>query len=394
MIWKLLGQHISVLQLVGFALANLIGTLIILLALQFYQDLTPAFTSEDGVLGSDYLIVSKSITTMQGISGDTGGFSADEIEDISRQGFCLEAGSFTASNYSVSCSMGLDGMPAFGTEMFFESVPDGFVDSRDERWSWDEQSQVVPIILPRTYLALYNFGFAQSRQLPKMSEGLVSMIDLTLTLSGNGLSERMKGRVVGFSGRLNTILVPESFMTWSNRRYAPGVANEPTRLILKVSNPTDPTIPVYTEGHGYEIQDNKLAASRTTFLLKVVSTVIIMVGGLISLLSFYILMLSVYLLVQKNTYKLQNLLLIGYSTSSVCLPYQMLTVGINAAVMAIALVVLYFVRKYYMQILWQLFPDMPQGSMWLASGLALALFAIVSTLNIVAIRRKIGLIQY
>ena len=72
----------------------------------------------------------------------------------------------------------------------------------------------------------------------------------------------------------------------------------------------------------------------------------------------------------------------------------MLTVGINAAVMAIALVVLYFVRKYYMQILWQLFPDMPQGSMWLASGLALVLFAIVSTLNIVAIRRKIGLIQY
>ena len=173
MIWKLLGQHISVLQLVGFALANLAGTLIILLALQFYQDLTPAFTSEDGVLGSDYLIVSKSITTMQGISGDAGGFGADEIEDISRQGFCLETGSFTASNYRVSCSMGLDGIPAFGTEMFFESVPDGFVDSRDERWSWDEQSDVVPIILPRTYLALYNFGFAQSRQLPKIGRAHV-----------------------------------------------------------------------------------------------------------------------------------------------------------------------------------------------------------------------------
>ena len=75
MIWKLLGQHISVLQLVGFALANLTGMLIILLALQFYQDLTPAFTSEDGVRGIDYLIVSKSITTGQGIGGFAGGWS-------------------------------------------------------------------------------------------------------------------------------------------------------------------------------------------------------------------------------------------------------------------------------------------------------------------------------
>ncbi len=395
MIWRLLRQHISVVQLVGFALANLIGTLIILLAMQFYLDLAPAFTTDDGILGNDYLIVSKTFTTIEGASRtDNSGFDAKEIQDLARQDFCRELGSFTASNYEVSCSLGIDGMPAFGTEMFFESVPDAFVDTHTEQWRWTEQSDVVPIILPRTYLALYNFGFAQSRQLPKMNEGLITMIELNLTLAGNGLRERMKGRVVAFSNRLNTILVPQSFMTWSNDRYAPGVSSEPTRLIVKVGNPTDAAIPAYTESHGYEIQDNKLAASRTTFMLKVIAAIIIMVGTLISLLSFYILMLSIYLLVQKNTYKLQNLLLIGYSTRSVSLPYQLLTIFINATVMILSIAVICFARDCYMDILWQLFPDMPQGSMLYTMLLAMLLFLLVSAVNIVAIRRKIELIQH
>ena len=69
--------------------------------------------------------------------------------------------------------------------------------------------------------------------------------------------------------------------------------------------------------HGYEIEEDKLDASRMTYFLKIVSAVIMSVGLLISILSFYILMLSIYLLVQKNTMKLQNLLLLGYTTARV-----------------------------------------------------------------------------
>ena len=67
---------------------------------------------------------------------------------------------------------------------------------------------MVPIILPRSYLAIYNFGFAQSQSLPKLSEGVVGMIELGIVLRGDGREERLKGRVIGFSSRLNTILVP------------------------------------------------------------------------------------------------------------------------------------------------------------------------------------------
>ena len=60
-------------------------------------------------------------------------------------------------------------------------------------------------------------------------------------------------------------------------------------------------------------------------------------------------MLSIYLLVQKNTEKLQNLLLIGYRRARVALPYQSLTMGLNIIVLAIAIVAVVLIRDYYRQ---------------------------------------------
>ena len=91
--------------------------------------------------------------------------------------------------------------------MFFESVPDEFVDIKLDKWHFDEATHTIPIIIPRNYLNLYNFGFAQSRSLPKLSEGLMSLIQMDIMMRGNGRVEQYKGNIVGFSNRLNTILV-------------------------------------------------------------------------------------------------------------------------------------------------------------------------------------------
>lgn len=385
LVWKLLRQHISALQLLGFFLANLLGMLIVLLALQFYQDIRPVFSQEDSVIKNDYLIVSKRISAM----GGTSTFSRNEIEELADQRFTNHIGAFTASQYKVACSMGIEGVANFGTEMYFESVPNRFVDTDKSRWHFAPGDDFVPIILPRSYLAIYNFGFAQSRSLPKISEGVVSMIDMTVILRGVGKEHCMRGRVIGFTSRLNTILVPESFMQWSNAEFAPNADASPTRLIMEVGNPTDDAIAKYVQQRGYDIDEDKLAAGKTTYFLKVVSGVIMGVGLLISALSFFILMLSIYLLVQKNTVKLQNLLLIGYSPVRVSLPYQLLTIGMNALVLLFALLLLAWLRNYYMEMIWAMFPTVEDHPMWPAYALGGILFLVVSVLNVLAIRRKV-----
>ena len=63
LVWKLLRQHISIGQFVGFSLANMLGVLIILFGFQFYNDVLPVFTGDDSFMKNNYIIINKNIGT-------------------------------------------------------------------------------------------------------------------------------------------------------------------------------------------------------------------------------------------------------------------------------------------------------------------------------------------
>ena len=154
-------------------------------------------------------------------------------------------------------------------------------------------------------------------------------------------------------------------------------------------NPADENIAKYLDSKGLEVDDEKLQNEKTTYFLRLMVSVVMTVGAVISILSFYILMLSIYLLVQKNTSKLENLLLIGYSPLRVASPYVLLTLGLNAFVLVIALVIVFFAREYYMGVIETLFPQIESGSVLSAVVLGVLLFVLVSLANMFAINRKI-----
>ena len=389
LVWKLLRQHVSVPQFIGFFFANLCGMLIVLLGFQFYCDVLPVFTQSDSFMGAEYVIVSKKITAGNTLSGRDNSFASSDVQDMEEQPFADKVGKFTSTEYKVAARMGINGTPVLSSELFFESVPDGFVDVSLDKWQWKEGENTVPIILPRTYIAMYNFGFAHNHSLPKISDGLVGMIDFKIFIHGNGRQDEYKGKVIGFSSRLNSILVPQAFMDWSNATYAPGQKSDPTRLIVEVANPADERIAKYIDENGLDTENNNLDAEKTTYFLKMVVTLVMAIGLVISVLSFYILMLSIYLLVQKNASKLENLLLIGYGPSLVAMPYQLLTIGLNLLVLVIAWVVLAVLRGYYMEVVETLFPDIDEGSMMPSIAVGLALFALISVINVIAVRRKV-----
>lgn len=390
LVWKLLRQHISIPQFAGFFFANLVGMLIILLGIQFYNDIQAVYDGEDSFMKADYLIVNKKISTMSTITGRSNTFSEDEVADFKSQKFVERMGAFTPSAYNVRASFNMEGMARMSTEMFFESVPDEFVDVARDKWSYEEGSTDIPIILPKNYLDLYNFGYAQSRSLPKLSEGILGAISLTIRIDGNGRMDEYQGRIVGFSSRLNTILVPDAFMKWANRVYANAEqAKETSRLILEVNNPTDDAITSYLQDNNYETDQDKLDASKTTYILRIIVGIVMSVGLVISILAFYILMLSVYLLVQKNSTKLENLILIGYSPAKVSLPYQALTVGLNVLVFILSFGLLIVIRKVYMEMFENFFPDMTAPSVTPSLILGITLLIVVSVLNIIAVRNKV-----
>ena len=392
LVWKLMRRHISMSQLVGFFFANLCGMVIVLLGIQFYQDVAPVFTEGDSFMKKDYLIVSKKVSTLGSFVGKSSTFSNSDIEEILDQPFTKEVGAFTPSQFKVSAGVGMEQIGLnMSTAMFFESVPDKYVDVNLDEWHFEPGQEIVPIIIPRNYLNLYNFGFAQSRSLPQLSEGVMNLINLEVRISGGGRQNSYKGKIAGFSNRLNTILVPESFMVWANANYSDGKSDkEPSRLIVEVGNPTDDRIARFFKEHGYETEDDKLDAGKTTWFLKVVVGIVLAIGLIISLLSFYILMLSIYLLLQKNSTKLENLLLIGYGPNRVALPYQILTIVLNACVLVLAIGVVLYVRTLYMDVVVQMFPSLGEGNVWLMMLIGILLFLGVSFFNVVAVKKKVA----
>ena len=390
LIWKLLRQHISIGQLAGFFLANLFGMVIVLLSVQFYKDIIPMFTEGDSFMKKDYIITTKKISTLGAFAGKSNTFSPQEIENLKKQPFTKSVGAFTPSQFKVSAGLGMqEAGIRLSTDMFFEAVPDEYVDVKLDKWLFDEETHTIPIIIPRNYLNLYNFGFAQSRSLPKLSEGVMSLVQMDIMMRGNGRVEQYKGNIVGFSNRLNTILVPESFMVWANKNFAPEAEAQPSRLIIEVGNPADASIAKYFQQKGYETEDGKLDAGKTTYFLRLIVGIVLGVGLFISVLSFYILMLSIFLLLQKNTTKLENLLLIGYSPARVARPYQILTLGLNMVVLIVSISLVAWLRHSYTATLSLLFPQLEIGSLWPAITVGILLFVIVSAFNLFTIRKKV-----
>lgn len=389
LLWKLLRQHISISQFYGFGFANLFGMIIVLAGFQFYNDIIQVFTSEDSFMKANYLMVTKRIGTTTTISGRSSTFSSNDIQSLKDQPFVNKVGAFTSTNYKIDARMGVNGQQIFNTELYFESVPDEFVDINLRDWHYTPGEKTVPIILPRTYINIYNFGFAQKHSLPQIAEGLMGLIDLQMIIRGNGKQEVFKGKVVAFSSSISSILVPQSFMEWSNKEFAPQEPYGFTRLLMEVSNPADEKIADYFDEQGLDIESDKLNTEKTTYFLRMLVSLVMIIGLIISVLSFYILMLSIYLLVQKNTKKLQNLLLIGYSTGKVAMPYQLLTIGLNLTVLIISVIIVAALRHYYMDIVKNLFPESNNGTIIYSVVLGCILFTLVTMMNIMAIRNKI-----
>ena len=384
---RLLSRHISPLQLFGFFVANLIGMAIILLGCQFYQDATSVLGAKDRFMKGDYIIISKQVRG--GLFGGkkSNSFSASEIEELSKQDFALRVGRFLPSKFRVSAGLTLGiGM---STYMFFEAVPEEFLDVKAEDWKYDPNSDEVPIIIPRNYLGLYNSAFAQSQGLPLLSEATMSSLPLQLDLSGAGEEVQLRGRIVGFSNRLNTLLVPLPFLEAMNKRLAPGEDAPSTRLIVEVKSPSDPAITLYLRDHHYESEGERLASGESMYLLRLLAGLVLAIGVLISALSVYLLLLSIYLLLQKNTRQIEDLLLLGYTRSAVIRPYIALTLLVQSAVLGLSLVAVAYARGYYIEAAQRLLSDEVSGGLGTTALIGVGIFLITALINTLSIRHKV-----
>lgn len=383
---RLLKRNISVAQLAGFVLANFTGLAIVIAGLQFYMDVRSLWEGEDSFVKKDYLVVNKTVKSV-GSAGEDTSFSEAEISELESQPWVRRVGRFESSDYSVAASMG-SRERGLSTYMFFESVPSDYIDVKGSGWRYEPGSGKVPIIISKDYLTLYNFGFASSAGMPQVSESVIGSVPLALSIRGeNGRSAEMTGEIVGFSNRLNTILVPQEFMDWSNSAFGSGAKSAPSRLIIDVSSPGDVAIAEYLENHGLEQAGDK-SASRAGYFLNVVTGAVLGVGIIITVLSLFILMLSVSLLMQKNRAKLHALIMLGFSLRKVGSVYRTLVIAVSLAAYILACVTMFILRGIYIRGVQSMGGGAETG-LAVSLGGGLLLTAVIIIFNVMAVNRKV-----
>lgn len=388
---RLLRKNVSLGQIAGYSIANLVGLAILLTALQFYRDTTNAGNeSDDTLISRDYMIVSKHVSDVNTLKGTASGFTREEIADLGSRQWVENIGEFTPSRFHVNGAIDFAGR-GMSTHLFFESIPDEFFDVKPEGWGYDpsDSTAIVPIVISRDYLALYNFGFAASRGMPQLSEQLVGSVPLQLRLSGNGKRTCRTGKIVGFSSRLNTIAVPEAFMKWANAEFGDSTeAANVSRLIVETNDPGNPEIAEYFDENGIEVSGEKLNQGRAAYFLSIVSAVVIAIGLVICALAFFILMLSISLLLQKNKEKIHDLLMLGYTPRQVGGYYYRMVAVLNGVILAVAVIICVIASH-----IWKgLFDAL--GLTTTGCGptilVGVGLMALVTVVNIMAIHRNVN----
>jgi len=306
-------------------LGTLAGFILLLSGLQFYLEFRKVLQDNRDLLDPEFIIINKKVNLGQSLGITPNGFSDKEVEDLAAQEFAEKVDAFISNQFPIQAYTQSERIPNFYTELFFEAIPDEYVDVKTEDWTWDPEEGSIPVIIPQDFLNLYNFGFAQSQGLPQVPKGVISMVNFKIRLRGDfGRYEDHPGRIVGFSNRIHSILVPYDFLQWANERFGYFEQNKPSRLIMVTKDPTDPNIMKYLEGKGFDTIRERLKGSRLNVVLKLVLSFLVLIAALIIGLAFLVFLLSLQLMISRSATKIQRLNKLGFHQGEIALPYLVL----------------------------------------------------------------------
>lgn len=356
-----------------------IGTTLLLLAIQIYQDATIYLENNEGP--KNYFTINKKIEggALLNLAKKEESFDKQELDTIRQLTGVKRIGGFVRNKFPITLYIWPSGKIGFGaaakTDLFFESIPDEFLDFIPKEWEWEENASIVPIMVPKFYLDLWNFGLAPSRvEYPALSTDAAKGMPIEIFI-GKNKETTLNGRFVAFSKRINSVLVPESFLNWANQKFAQPDSgdfyflwkegtidgpprsrsdlsklqtlpdfksweisplgnpasrssissllqkqdsdNEPSRIILEITDTPSPALLEYIDRNEYELNREFPDQDLIKKALQGIFAGVIGIGILLSLLSIATFATSFKLVVSQSSEHVKNLLLLGFSPGQI-----------------------------------------------------------------------------
>lgn len=323
--------------------ALFVGATLLLLAVMIWWNFRELLygKNQQDTLGSTFMIIGKRVTEQNmGVKNATI-FTNTEIDSLKMAPEVQDIGEISSNHFPVYAMMG--GRLAFATDLPLECVPDKFIDKIPEGWNWEPGSRDLPIIISSQFLDIYNYVFAPSQNLPKLSETSVKSIALNLKVGRDEKAETYKAHVVGFSDRIGSVLAPKSFIDYGNNKFGkPGANYGVSQIILKTKDPSNTKFADYLKKHDYNTNAQNLRWSKIRGIVEVVASATGMLALLLMGIGSLVFILFIELTIAKARESLTLLLQIGYSPKYVAkymaskfLPLVAGTLGLAMVITAI-----------------------------------------------------------
>lgn len=344
MIKKLILSKQSYFQLSLVLLGSVFGLLLMMLSMQLYFEIKGLISNKKEAIGSHFIVLSQPVNLMNTLSGNANYFDDDELAELEQIPGVESVATFKSSQFKAKAGFDFNGQSMY-TDMFFESVPNDFLEINLNDWQWKEGEE-LPIILPSDYLNLYNFGFAPGQNLPQISRNTAKMAGLKVNVSGQSDQLNLNARIAGFTDRINSILVPESFIQFANKKYGMGAQKGSSRVVLKSKDPSNANLLKHIEKNGYETNLELLKGGKMNALLNLVMTIVMLICLVVIVLSILSFIQYSQLLINHSKYEIKTLLELGYKVKFIFKYYFMFYFVLMLVVLFVSAVLMFLVHNW------------------------------------------------
>lgn len=283
------------------------GVLLLLVSVQMFINLDQLLhkvnTRKNGF---DFISISKKINDENQSVKSV--FAKQEIDELKSKPFVDGVAPLIANEFRVH----VEASGIFGTDLFLETLENEFIDTVPNSFQWQQGQMIVPLIISSDFLEAYNV-FAPGNGLPQMSATTAERLPITVECSGQGKTLKLQARIVAFSDRINSVLVPKSFLDWANQNLGEATEHGATRLFIKTKDANNPDFLSYLDQKNFLVNKDKTRLGRTKQTLQAVFSGLGVFGLLVVVMALMLFSFYLQLLIARSRDNLQLLLLLGYS---------------------------------------------------------------------------------
>jgi len=286
-----------------------IGVLLLLVSMQMFINIQQLLKeSSPRKNGYDFISISKTITNEN--MGKDNTFNDSDLTNLQKQPGITSISPLIANQFRVKASAG--NIIPFSTDLFLESIDNDFIDTVPPSFTWQPGQLTVPIIFSSDFLEMYNV-FAPAQGLPQLSDKTVSSVNIILECYGPDGIQNFRGNIVALSDRINSVLVPKSFMNWSNQHFSGVTKVNPSRVFIKTKDANNPQLLTYFDQNDYHLNKDKTKFGRVKGILQNIVSALAVFGLLVIVLALMLFSFYLQLMIAKSKDNLRLLLTLGYS---------------------------------------------------------------------------------